>query len=115
MCKVKDVNFYEEQITELKNPMSGEDVAKEIYVFCWLAKMKMKTVLLCFQLKKMSWIGLIPTNSYLNSVAYFVVDFSLTALNFQHLSPTVIFLHISWDDDLDGYNNKINNIILLSQ
>jgi hypothetical protein len=34
MCKVKDVNFYEEQITELKNPMSGEDVAKEIYVFC---------------------------------------------------------------------------------
>ena len=33
-CKVKEVNFYEEQITELKNPMSGEDVAKEIYVFC---------------------------------------------------------------------------------
>lgn len=34
MCKAKDANFDEEQITELQIPMSGEDVAKYMYVFC---------------------------------------------------------------------------------
>jgi len=47
-------------------------------------------------------------------MAYFVDVFSLAALTFQLLSPTVIFVVISCDNNLGVDSNKITNIILHS-
>jgi hypothetical protein len=47
---------------------------------------------------------------HLNLVAYLATDFSLTAVTFQRL----IFVVTSCDDDLNGYSNKVKNIMRLS-